>query len=97
MTDGTTRRVLNTNVLPEAMEAYSEYYRHIDYVLAAVETGEVGLVRSGSELVALKAGSEFDADWMRPYQMDDGLFVRLTDGAMPSALGRGFLIRPMPP
>ena len=82
--DGTARQVLNTNVPPEAKKSYSEHYRHIDYVLAAVETGPVGLIRSGSELVALKAGSEFDADWMRPYQMDDGLFVRLTDGAMPT-------------
>lgn len=82
--DGTTRRVMNANVPPEAMQAYGEYYRHIDYVLDAVETGAVGLVRSGSELVALKAGSEFDADWMRPYEMDDGLFVRLTDDAMPT-------------
>jgi DNA-binding CsgD family transcriptional regulator/PAS domain-containing protein len=82
--EGTTRRVMNANVPLEAMEPYGEYYRHIDYVLAAVETGAVGLVRSGSELVALKAGSEFDADWMRPNQIDDGLFVRLTDGAMPT-------------
>jgi DNA-binding CsgD family transcriptional regulator len=75
---------MNASVPPEAMAGYNEYYRHIDYVLAAVETGPVGLIRSGSELVALKRGSEFDADWMRPYQMDDGLFVRLTDGAMPT-------------
>ncbi|HYZ67138.1 MAG TPA: helix-turn-helix transcriptional regulator [Mycobacterium sp.] len=82
--DRTTRRVLSANVPPEARETYSAYYHHIDYVLAAVEIGAVGLVRSGSELVALNAGSEFDADWMRPYQMDDGLFVRLTNGAMPT-------------
>jgi DNA-binding CsgD family transcriptional regulator len=82
--DGNTRQVVNANVPPEAMAGYNEYYRHIDYVLAAVETGPVGLIRSGSELVALKRGSEFNADWMRPYQMDDGLFVRLTDAAMPT-------------
>jgi DNA-binding CsgD family transcriptional regulator/PAS domain-containing protein len=82
--DGNTRRVMNANVPPEAMKTYSEYYRHIDYVLDAVETGAVGLVRSGSELVALKAGSEFDADWMRKHEMDDGLFVRLTDDALPT-------------
>lgn len=34
--------------------------------------------------MALKARSEFDADFMRPYHMDDGLFVRLTDGSMPT-------------
>ena len=84
ISDGTTRRVLNADVPAEAMKSYSEYYRHIDYVLAAVETGPVGLIRTGSELVALKAGSEFDAEWMHPYQMDDGLFVRLTDDAAPT-------------
>jgi DNA-binding CsgD family transcriptional regulator len=82
--DGTTRSIINAAVPLEARSRYGEYYRHLDYVLAAVETGPVGLIRSGSELVALNAGSEFDADWMRPYQMDDGLFVRLTDGAMPT-------------
>jgi DNA-binding CsgD family transcriptional regulator/PAS domain-containing protein len=82
--DGTSRSIINAAVPVEARSSYGEYYRHLDYVLAAVETGPVGLIRSGRELVALKAGSEFDADWMRPYQMDDGLFVRLTDGAMPT-------------
>ena len=60
------------------------YYRQIDYVLDAVEKGPVGLIRSGQPLIALKARSEFDADWMRPHQMDDGLFVRLTNGSMPT-------------
>jgi DNA-binding CsgD family transcriptional regulator len=82
--DGDSRSIISAAVPLEARSSYAEYYRHIDYVLAAVETGPVGLIRSGSELVALKAGSEFDADWMRPYQMDDGLFVRLTDGPMPT-------------
>jgi DNA-binding CsgD family transcriptional regulator/PAS domain-containing protein len=82
--DGTTRSIMSAAVPSDAQQSYGEYYRHIDYVLAEVETGPVGLVRSGSDLVALKAGSEFDVDWMRPYQMDDGLFVRLTVGAMPT-------------
>ena len=82
--DGTARSIMSAAVPSDAQQSYGEYYRHIDYVLAEVETGPVGLVRSGSELVALKAGSEFDVDWMRPYQMDDGLFVRLTVGAMPT-------------
>ncbi|WP_253851735.1 helix-turn-helix transcriptional regulator [Mycobacterium sp. 1423905.2] len=84
LADGTTRSVINATVPAEVTASYVEYYRHIDYVLAAVETGPVGLVRSGSELVALKANSEFDADWMRPHRIDDGLFVRLTDGTMPT-------------
>jgi DNA-binding CsgD family transcriptional regulator len=84
--DGTSRRLVNVHVPAEAIASYGAYYRHLDYVVGAVETGPVGLVRSGSELVRLEPGSEFDADWMRPYEMDDGLFVRLTDGAMPTCL-----------
>ena len=84
--EGTSRRMTNVNVPAEAMTSYGEYYQYIDYVVTAVETGPVGLIRSGSELVGLKAGSEFDADWMCRYEMNDGLFVRLTDGAMPTCL-----------
>ncbi len=84
--EGTSRRMTNVNIPAEAMTSYGEYYQYIDYVVTAVETGPVGLIRSGSELVGLKAGSEFDADWMCRYEMNDGLFVRLTDGAMPTCL-----------
>jgi DNA-binding CsgD family transcriptional regulator len=82
--DGTTRSIMSATVPPDAKASYGEYYRHIDYVLGRVERGPVGLIRGGSELVASQAGSEFDADWMHPYQLDDGIFVRLTAGAMPT-------------
>lgn len=81
LADGKDRSIRNASVSPEAQKAYGEYYCQVDYVLEAVENGPVGLIRSGRPLVALRAGSEFDADWMRPHQMDDGLFVRLTDGS----------------
>jgi DNA-binding CsgD family transcriptional regulator len=84
LADGTGRSIKSASLPPEAQKAYSEYYRQIDYVLDAVEEGPVGLIRSGQPLVALKARSEFDADWMRPHHMDDGLFVRLTDGSAPT-------------
>jgi DNA-binding CsgD family transcriptional regulator len=79
-----TRSVLQTNVPTAAKASYVAYYRHIDYVLGAVETGPVGVVRTGPEIIAPKSDSEFGVDWMRPHQMDDGLFVRLTDGALPT-------------
>ncbi len=82
--DGSARSNLSTSLSSDARKSYDEYYRHIDYVLAAVETGPVGLIRSGSELVRLNSGSEFDTDWMQPNQVDDGLFVRLTNGATPT-------------
>ena len=84
LSDGTSRSLTSGSLPPEAQKTYLEYYRQIDYVLDAVEEGPVGLIRSGQPLIALKARSEFDADWMRPHQMDDGLFVRLTDGSMPT-------------
>jgi DNA-binding CsgD family transcriptional regulator len=82
VSDGRSHSVKSAAVLPEAAKSYREYYCEIDYVLDAVEKGPVGLIRGGQPLVALKARSEFETDFMRPYYMDDGLFVRLTDGAM---------------
>ncbi len=84
LADGTSRSLKSGSLPPEARKTYLDYYRQIDYVLDAVEEGPVGLIRSGQPLIALKARSEFDADWMRPHQMDDGLFVRLTNGSMPT-------------
>lgn len=79
-----TRSVVQTNVPEDAKASYIAYYRHIDYVLSAVESGPVGLVRTGPEIITPKVDSEFGVDWMRPHRMDDGLFVRLTDGALPT-------------
>jgi DNA-binding CsgD family transcriptional regulator len=84
LADGAGRSIKSASLPPDAQNAYSEYYCQIDYVLDAVEKGPLGLIRSGQPLVALNARSEFNADFMRPYQMDDGLFVRLTDGSMPT-------------
>jgi DNA-binding CsgD family transcriptional regulator/PAS domain-containing protein len=84
LADESGRSIKSASLAPEAQKTYLDYYRQIDYVLDAVEEGPVGLIRSGQPLIALKARSEFDADWMRPHQMDDGLFVRLTTGSMPT-------------
>ncbi|TRW82779.1 helix-turn-helix transcriptional regulator [Mycolicibacterium sp. 018/SC-01/001] len=66
-----------------AMQAYEAYFRPLDYVLDAVDASPLGLVHSGQSLVALNPRSEFHADWMRPYEMDDGVFVRVGDGPRP--------------
>jgi hypothetical protein len=60
--DANTRSILSGTVPPEAKESYGAYYRHMDYVLRTVERSPVGLLCSGSELVELKAGSEFDVE-----------------------------------
>ena len=82
--DGSSRVINSAFLPPDAEQAYRDHYRRVDYVLDAVEHGPVGLIHGGEELVALNARSEFNADWLRPHQMQDGLFVRLTDGLLPT-------------
>jgi DNA-binding CsgD family transcriptional regulator/PAS domain-containing protein len=62
-------------------KTYAERYQRLDYVLAGVENGPLGAVRTGTELIAPRTHTEFYNDWMRPNDMDDGLFVRLTGGS----------------
>ena len=76
---------LDPSILPAgAAESYAEHYSHVDHVLAAVENGPVGAVRTGTELIAPKRKTEFCADWLRPYDLEDGLFVRLDGGPRPT-------------
>lgn len=79
----TSRSVEVASAAPEVRTDYDQYYHRIDYVLEAVEHGPVGVLRRGRSLVALQTESEFHIDWLRPLEMTDGLFVRLTDGPAP--------------
>lgn len=79
-----SRDIKSANLAPDARQTYLEYYREFDYVLHAVEHGPVGATHTGDALIALNPRSEFHNDWMRPHHMDDGLFVRLTDGPQPT-------------
>jgi DNA-binding CsgD family transcriptional regulator/PAS domain-containing protein len=83
--EGPSRSVMIATVPPDARKVYTEYYHTIDYVLDAVEKGPSGLIRGGQALVALKPRSEFEADFMRPFEMDDGMFLRLNAGATPTS------------
>lgn len=84
--EGPSRSVMIATVPPEARKVYTEYYHAIDYVLDAVEKGPAGLIRGGQALVALKSQSEFEADFMRRFEMDDGMFLRLNAGGTPTSL-----------
>ncbi|HYO04558.1 MAG TPA: helix-turn-helix transcriptional regulator [Mycobacterium sp.] len=84
MCDGTNRVIKSASIPSDAERAYRDHYRRVDYVLDAVEHGPVGLIRGGVPLIELNARSEFNGDWMQPHHMDDGLFVRLTDGPLPT-------------
>lgn len=81
--DETGRSIQAASLIPAARDDYHRHYHRIDYVLEAVERGPVGVLRSGRSLVALQSQSEFHIDWVRPLEMTDGLFVRLTDGPAP--------------
>ena len=82
--DSVSRAPQSTTIPPDALAEYTEYYRHIDYLLEAVEAGPVGYVHSCQELAELQPKAEFRMDWMRPHHLNDGLFVRLTDGPTPA-------------
>jgi DNA-binding CsgD family transcriptional regulator len=68
----------------EALESYAQHYYRCDYVLAALQDGPVGVVRTGAEVVVPNRNGEFHAGWMRPNELEDGLFVRLSDGPQPT-------------
>lgn len=83
--DGPQRTVVG-HLLPDAEKPYGEYYGRIDHVLHAVEEGTVGVVRTSDELVATRTATEFHNDWIRPHDIEAGLFVRLTHGSRPASL-----------
>ncbi|AFM17592.1 DNA-binding protein with HTH domain [Mycolicibacterium chubuense NBB4] len=76
------------STLPAAvLESYvAEGYYRLDYVLAAIEQGPVGVVRTGPEVVVANRDPDFYVGWMRPNELEDGLFVRLSDGPRSSHL-----------
>lgn len=82
--NGTTRVIKSASLVDEAMVEYQQYYNEVDYVLEAVERSPVGLANDGRELVALNHRSEFNTDWLRPHEMQDGIFVRLTGETEPT-------------
>lgn len=82
--DGSSRLIKTASLPEEAKADYLDYYRDIDYVLEAVDKSPVGMINDGQELIALNARSEFNIDWMRPYDLQDGIFVRLTGEVDPT-------------
>ncbi len=72
-----------TGVLPPTAENAYGYYGRIDHVLQAVERGPSGVIRTGDELIAPYTSTEFHTDWVRPNEIDEGIFVRLTNAPNP--------------
>ena len=62
------------------------YYCRLDYVLAAVAKGPVGVVRTGTEVIAPDRHTEFYTDWIRPHEFTDALPARLSGARKPPCL-----------
>ena len=78
-------RWYNSTLPDEAGLSYRQYFHRSDRVASATECGQVGLVRTGTELMPLVRDSEF-SDWLRPYDIDDALVVRLTGATRPACM-----------
>ncbi len=78
------REIKSTSLPDEVRDEYAAHYRTIDYVLADVERGPIGLARDGAQLVDLHPQSEFNIDWMAPHDLQDGIFVRLNEASTPT-------------
>jgi DNA-binding CsgD family transcriptional regulator len=83
--DTGNRALLSATLPPECGMSYGQHYYRLDNHLAAVEQGPVGAVHSATQLASrIKRNTEFYVDWMRPFELDDALFVRLTGGVRPT-------------
>jgi DNA-binding CsgD family transcriptional regulator len=82
--DGGGWSILDSSMPAAASKSYTEHFYRVDHVLAAVDKGPVGAVRTGSEVIAPYRHLEFYVDWMRPNELEDGLFVRLTGEPRPA-------------
>lgn len=82
---GANRAIVAATVPAESIPPYCEYYHALDFVVEACESGPVGLVRGGHEFGTARKALEFYIDWQRPFELTDGLFVRLAVGAEPAS------------
>jgi DNA-binding CsgD family transcriptional regulator/PAS domain-containing protein len=83
MADGPIWSIQNAILPVGAAKSYAEHYSLVDCVLAAVQKGPVAAVRTGTELIIPFQKSEFYTDWLRPFELEDGLYARLTGGPHP--------------
>lgn len=83
MAEGATWSIQSSVLSVEVAQSYAEHYCRLDHVLDAVEKGPVGAVRTGTELILPHQNTEFHVGWIRPNELEDGLFVRLSRGSRP--------------
>ncbi|MGV7852415.1 helix-turn-helix transcriptional regulator, partial [Mycobacterium kansasii] len=61
--DGSVWSFQNSTVPVAALESYAQHYCELDYVLAALQKGPVGVVRTGPEIVFRNRHREFYVGW----------------------------------
>lgn len=86
VSDGATRIIKYADIPADAAKSYAEHFARLDHVLSAVQTGPVGVVRPGAELMWPYERCEFATDWARPNGFEDGMFVRLSDSPSATSL-----------
>lgn len=79
LADGDARMITHSDIAADAAVSYADHYCRLDFVLAEVQTGPVGAVRTGSELIWPRRNCEFVTDWALRHDFGDGMFVRLDD------------------
>ena len=84
MADGAIWSVQNSVPSEELIQSYAQHYARLDHVLATVVQGPVGVVRTGTELIHPYQDTEFHVGWIRPNDVEDGVFVRLNSGCRPT-------------
>jgi DNA-binding CsgD family transcriptional regulator/PAS domain-containing protein len=82
--DGAVWSLHDSTIPAPAIQSYTDYYNRSDYVLAAMRTADVGVVQTGPKVVVPNRDPEFYTGWMRPNELEDGLFVRLTGDPQPT-------------
>jgi DNA-binding CsgD family transcriptional regulator/PAS domain-containing protein len=78
LAQGAHRSIKTSSIEPDAARTYKEYYGRVDPVILSVEGGPVGAVRTGTELIVPHVRSEFYADYLRRYDLGEGVFALLT-------------------
>jgi DNA-binding CsgD family transcriptional regulator len=73
----------------DSLESYQQHYGKLDYAMTAVAAGPTGVVRTGREVIVPNRNWEFYTGWMRPNEIEDALFVRLTEGPDPVCFSVG--------
>ncbi|OBJ73606.1 LuxR family transcriptional regulator [Mycobacterium sp. 1274756.6] len=84
--NGFGRQITHANLPAAISDTYNRYYARRDPLMAAVEAGPVGVVRTRAELVERPGRTEIDADWCLPNGFREVYFALLTTTPGPTSI-----------